>query len=74
MTTPSIEEVARKLTKAQREAVTGRRWRWMSLRQALDWPMIGAVERMPDAPHFWQATPLGLALRAHLTAGATHDR
>ena len=62
----AVAAIAAGLTKAQRAAMTGPRWRWIPLRLALEWPMCGAVERMPEAPLFWRATPLGLAVRAHI--------
>lgn len=61
-----VAEIARGLTKAQREAVLSRRCRYLTLRRALEWPMQGTVERMPDMPHLWHVTALGLAVRDHL--------
>jgi len=67
-----VAEIAGRLSKAEREAVTSRKWRYLTLRRALEWPMEGTVERMPDLPHFWQASPLGLAVR-NFIQGNSHD-
>lgn len=60
MTDP--ERIAAGLSEAQRRAVCGK-VRWMSTAEAFEWPLVGTVRRMREAPHKWEATPFGLAVR-----------
>lgn len=38
----------------------------MTMQEAMLFPMVGIVERCSIRPSRWKATPLGLAVRAHL--------
>lgn len=60
-----LDRVIEGLSETERRAILGKT-RWLSYEQALEWPLCGTIERMADTPHKWQATPLGLAVRARL--------
>lgn len=59
-----VARIASSLTDRERAAVLGK-VKWLTHKQALEWPMCGTVERMTGT-HKWRATSLGLELRRHL--------
>lgn len=58
-----LDKLARTLTKAGKKVLRKNRVR---LPEVLELPMVGLYRRDPAFSTFWNITPLGLALKAHI--------